>query len=82
MKYRLFTFHAVDDQKRVVYHTNVVMSICSKVSIICLDAILDSTERNLIKDTLSHVLFFHSHYNKLKIIVCNNEFSYMIVQGS
>jgi len=53
MKYHLFPFHAVDDQKRVVYHTNIVMSICSYVAIVCLDAIVDPIERSLIEDNLS-----------------------------
>lgn len=55
MKYELIPFHAVDDQKRVVYHTNVVMSMCSKVAIVCLDAIPNDVERDMICNTVKQV---------------------------
>lgn len=35
-----------------IYHTNVVLSICNKFSIVCLESIIDKKERQSVIDSL------------------------------
>ena len=37
-----------------IYHTNVMMSICNKFAIICLDSITDKNERNNVTENLNN----------------------------
>lgn len=46
--YRSVLFHAVDEQLKPVYHTNVVMAIGEKFAVLCLDAIRDEQEQELL----------------------------------
>lgn len=46
--YRVVCFDAVDQDDVAVYHTNVVMSIGTKVAAVCLDAIRDQQERETV----------------------------------
>jgi len=49
--YRKVIFHAFDEEQRAIYHTNVMMAICDKYAVICLESILDDNERtNLIEN--------------------------------
>jgi hypothetical protein len=53
--YEVVRFHAFHDSngaRKPVYHTNVVMSICSEIAIICLESIDDLGERNMVKSRL------------------------------
>ncbi|MGZ3813702.1 MAG: citrulline utilization hydrolase CtlX [Mucilaginibacter sp.] len=44
--YKEVSFHAVDEHKQAIYHTNVLMCIGSKFAVICLDSIADDHEKN------------------------------------
>ena len=44
--YEKFLFEALDDQKKPIYHTNVIMSIGTSEAIICLECIPSSIEQN------------------------------------
>jgi len=44
---------AVDKHDSVVYHTNVVMSVGSKVAVVCADAVADTQKRTALLDSLS-----------------------------
>ena len=53
--YEVIRFHAFHDANGVrmpVYHTNVIMSICSELAIICLESIDDHDERKMVKSSL------------------------------
>jgi hypothetical protein len=53
--YKVVQFHAFHDVKGArmpVYHTNVIMSICSDFAIVCLDSIDDTEERQMVKSRL------------------------------
>ncbi|MCS6974253.1 MAG: arginine deiminase-related protein [Cyclobacteriaceae bacterium] len=45
-------FHAVDDHNRPVYHTNVVLTVAEKLSLICLDAVPDEEEQEILLTSL------------------------------
>ena len=45
-------FHSVNGKRLPVYHTNVIMSICSDVAVICLESIDDLEERSMVKSSL------------------------------
>jgi hypothetical protein len=46
-------FHAEDSQGLAIYHTNVMMCIATKFAIVCMDAVRNQQEQQLIKNTLS-----------------------------
>ncbi|WP_242695796.1 citrulline utilization hydrolase CtlX [Desertivirga brevis] len=50
--YTPITFHAVDANKRAIYHTNVMMSLGSKFGLICTESISDNKEINGIRNSL------------------------------
>lgn len=47
-------FHAYDEQGVPIYHTNVLMGIQTTTAVICLDAITDPKERQLVRDSLKN----------------------------
>jgi len=47
-------FYAVDINKAPIYHTNVMMCIADKYAVVCLDAITDEQERNMVIKNLEH----------------------------
>jgi len=47
MKYRCVSFCA-KDKEHDIYHTNVLMSICKYIVFICLDAILEETDKDIL----------------------------------
>ncbi|KYQ89247.1 hypothetical protein DLAC_09902 [Tieghemostelium lacteum] len=49
--YRLVYFTSVDSLGKIVYHTNVVMAICSGLAIVCLDSV--SERRKELEESLS-----------------------------
>jgi hypothetical protein len=52
LDYELVAFHAVDEQHRAIYHTNVIMCVGELFAIVCLECIPDENERNLVRTTL------------------------------
>jgi len=55
MGYTFIPFHSfqnVNRRKKPIYHTNVMMSIGTDIAIICLDSIVDKTERSLVVNSL------------------------------
>ena len=49
---KFHAFHSVDGKRLPVYHTNVIMSICTDLAVICLDSIDDLNERNEVFSSL------------------------------
>jgi hypothetical protein len=45
-------FSAADSEGRAIYHTNVIMSLHPKLAIVCLDAVTDSRDRNMVERVL------------------------------
>ncbi|HEX4851987.1 MAG TPA: arginine deiminase-related protein [Puia sp.] len=43
--YQSISFHAVDQQGRAIYHTNVMMCVADRYVVVCLDSIRDKNER-------------------------------------
>lgn len=52
LSYDTVSFAAVDEGGRPIYHTNVMMSIGSRVAIVCLEAIASPAERDRVRSTL------------------------------
>lgn len=50
--YRALVFHAVDENEKAIYHTNVLMCIGEGFAVICLDAISDRLEKEAVKEAL------------------------------
>jgi len=50
--YSAVTFTALDKRGKLIYHTNVMMSVGDKFCAICLDSIQDEVERNAVKNSL------------------------------
>lgn len=46
-------YHTYKNEKKLIYHTNVMMTIGASASIICLDSIDSLEERNLVKQKLT-----------------------------
>ena len=49
---RFHAFHDANGARVPVYHTNVIMSICSELAIVCLESIDNHDERNMVKSSL------------------------------
>ena len=47
-------FQTFDNERKLIYHTNVIMTITEKLAIICLDSIFDKKER---KNVIDHLIF-------------------------
>ncbi len=52
--YQPVSFHAVDADGQLIYHTNVMMSVGSSVVVVCLESIHDDDERELVLQQLTH----------------------------
>lgn len=50
--YKAVVFHGVDEQKRPIYHTNVMMNLADKYVCICLETITDPTEKENVISTI------------------------------
>ncbi len=44
--YEVIAFHANDKNNKAYYHTNVIMTLCRHIAIICLESIADKNQRN------------------------------------
>ncbi|EGC34431.1 hypothetical protein DICPUDRAFT_79830 [Dictyostelium purpureum] len=53
MGYNLVAFESLDSNNKIVYHTNVIMAICTKIAVICLDSIATQEDREMVEKTLS-----------------------------
>jgi len=51
--YSLVLFHAVDIKGRPVFHTNMVMSVGTSIAFVCLEAVEDQQEREILEKSLS-----------------------------
>jgi len=51
--YKPIIFTAEDEQEMLIYHTNVMMHIGVDYAVVCLDAILSDTEKELVSERLS-----------------------------
>ena len=45
-------FQSVGDERKLIYHTNVMMCIANHFAIVCLDAIDDAEEREMVSQTI------------------------------
>lgn len=54
MGYEIIAFHATDNQGRPVYHTNVIMSVGTTVSVICTECIENPEERKTVVERLKN----------------------------
>lgn len=50
--YELCAFNAVDRQGVAIYHTNVMMSVGSRLAVVCLESVRDSGERSALQSRL------------------------------
>ncbi len=50
--YRKIIFHAVDDQGKDIYHTNVIMTLGSEFAVICMECIQNEDEKETVHETL------------------------------
>jgi len=50
--YELCTFNAVDRQGVAIYHTNVMMSVGSRLAVACLESVSDLAERSALRSRL------------------------------
>lgn len=55
MGYEGILFHAYDAENFPIYHTNVTMNLGEKFVIICLESIIDESERNLVEAKLKEL---------------------------
>lgn len=42
-----------NNEEKIIYHTNVMMSVCEKFAVVCLDSIFDIREKNKVLDILN-----------------------------
>jgi hypothetical protein len=52
--YKAIIFHAVDESGIAIYHTNVLMAIGSNFAVICLDSIVNDTEKQEVINSLKN----------------------------
>ena len=50
MGYTSVVFHALDQQQKSIYHTNVMMSIGEKVAVVCSESILDESREKVLEN--------------------------------
>ncbi len=53
MNFSCLVFRAFQSPKKIIYHTNVMMSVCKDFAVICLDSILDKNEQKKILNSLN-----------------------------
>lgn len=52
MNYERVLFHATDDNRKPIYHTNVILTIAENFAIICLESIRDERKKDMVKKKL------------------------------
>lgn len=58
--YRAVYFHSTDEKGTPIYHTNVMMAVCNKYAVVCLESIENPDERKKVEESLTatgHILF-------------------------
>lgn len=50
--YRPVAYYALDQEGKPIYHTNVMMCVADKYVVICLDALPDPTEKELVRSVI------------------------------
>ncbi|WP_299290767.1 citrulline utilization hydrolase CtlX [uncultured Mucilaginibacter sp.] len=53
--YQAVLFHAEDELGKAIYHTNVLMCIGGRFAVICLDSIVNGTEKTSVKEALQQL---------------------------
>jgi len=53
INYKAVHFHAVDQQGKEIYHTNVMMTIGEKFAIVCLESITNTEEQKMLKESFT-----------------------------
>lgn len=87
--YTIVCFHAVDENRQAIYHTNVMMAVASGFVVICLDSIADSIEKELVitylKDTGKQIIDISfdqmNHFAGNMLEVKNNKGDTLIVMS-
>ncbi len=87
--YQSINFHAIDENGLAIYHTNVMMALGSNFAVICLDSIMDITEKELVikslKDTGKEIVdisFYQmNHFAGNMLEVSNNTGDTLIVMS-
>lgn len=54
LNFKPVIFHAVDEDDKPIYHTNVVLTVAEKLALICLDAIRNENEIELLLNSFRH----------------------------
>lgn len=54
LDYKRIYFHSTDERGEPIYHTNVMMAVCNKYAIVCLESIENETERKIVADSLEN----------------------------
>jgi hypothetical protein len=52
LNYQAVMFHAVDESGQAVYHTNVMMCVADRYVVICLDSIIDPSEKKYVEENI------------------------------
>jgi hypothetical protein len=52
--YKPIVFDAVDETRKPIYHTNVMMSVCEKFAIVCLDAIQNDADQEKVLENFNN----------------------------
>jgi hypothetical protein len=52
IRYKPILFNALDEQGKPIYHTNVMMSVGEKFAVVCLDAIQNDADQEIVLDSL------------------------------
>lgn len=54
MNFKPLIFNAYDQNKKIIYHTNVMLSIGEKFAVICAESIIDDKSRNTVLNSLKN----------------------------
>ena len=73
MHFTAIDFHPVDENKKPIYHTNVMLSITSDMAIICLESIHNQEERSLLLEQFERTnkTIIDITYQQMRHFCCN-----------
>jgi hypothetical protein len=54
-------FHTVNGERKLIYHTNVMMCLGETFAVICADCIDDRKERKMVLDNLKRIIKRFNH---------------------
>lgn len=69
--YRPIVFHAYDKNGKPIYHTNVMMSITSKLNIVCLETVPSHEVESLLEEFSAEKELLIVDYNQMTNFCCN-----------